>query len=369
MYRMRTARSGQAPTLGKKRHPRLGRSIGRDRLFAAIDRTAAWPGLWIAGPAGFGKSTLVATCLESRGWPSRWLQLDSGDADPAALAHSLRQSAASLAPSTAIEMPRPTADDLRDVPAFIRRCFRRLSLVLDRPWLLVLDNIQELDLAPALHAGIAATLAEMPEGSRLFSVSREPPTAEHARPLAAQQLAGLHAAALHFTTEEAGPLLQLHERAWSAEDLCEATSGWAAAMIPLLAARAESGGQAAVQDAGPPERLFDLFAGEVMDTLAPWQRDALLRIAFLPSATAAQGVSLSGEPRAGDFLEDLARRSLFTDRRGSELPICRAVRHQGRRSGRHDEDRHRLEMVRAVRVSTSLLHSSSAVPPDGRLGR
>ena len=314
---MRSARSDQTPTLGKMRSPRLSRCIQRDRLFIELDATESAPCLWIAGPAGFGKSTLIATYLEARALKCAWLQLDPGDADAATFAHFLGESAASLAPRKPLRLPLPTADDLRDVPAFIRRCFRRLALALDRPWVLVLDNIQDLDTRPALHAGIAAALSEMPEGSRLIAISREPPPAEYARVLAAQQMAVIEAGSLRFTPVETQALLDLHDRAWSAQALCETTDGWAAAMILMLAARTDLASPHSAGAASAPQRVFDLFAGEVMEAFAPWQRHALMCIAFLPSVTAAMGSAVSGEPRVEMLLEDLARRSLFIDRRGA----------------------------------------------------
>jgi len=317
MTRMCAARSDQMPTLGKMRRPRLGRSMQRDRLFIEIDGAESVPGLWIAGPAGFGKSTLIATYLEARALKSAWLQLDFGDADPATFAHFLGESAAWLKPRKPLRLPLPTADDLRDVPGFIRRCFRRLALALDRPWVLVLDNIQELDRLPALHAGIAAALGEMPEGSKLIAISREPPPAEYARALAGQQMAYIQASALRFTPAETQALLDLHDRPWSAQALCETTNGWAAAMILMLAARTELASPDSAGDGSAPQRVFELFASEVMDAFAPWQRHALMRIAFLPSVTAAMAEALSGEPRIETLLEELAHRSLFTDRRSA----------------------------------------------------
>jgi ATP/maltotriose-dependent transcriptional regulator MalT len=41
------------------------------------------PVIWIAGPAGCGKTTLVSSYLEARGIPCLWDQIDQGDADPA----------------------------------------------------------------------------------------------------------------------------------------------------------------------------------------------------------------------------------------------------------------------------------------------
>ncbi len=317
MNLMCAARACQTPTLGKMRRPRLGRPIQRDRLFIALDATASAPGLWIAGPAGFGKSTLIATYLDARGLSSGWLQLDTGDADPATFAHFLGETTAAMAPGKPHRLPLPNADDLRDVPTFIRRCFRHLTQAHDGPCVLVLDNIQALDSLPALHAGIAAAISEMPEGWRLIAISREPPPPAYARVMACQQLVCMEASALRFTPAETQALLDLHGRPWSAQALCETTDGWAAAMILMLAARTELTPPHPPGAASTPKMVFDLFAGEVMAAFAPWQRHALMRTAFLPSFTATMAASVSGEPRVETLLEDLARRSLFTDRRGT----------------------------------------------------
>ncbi len=316
-----TAARDEGKSLGKIRPPRLGRSFDRHRVFAEIDADASLPGLWISGPAGFGKSTLVATYLEARALPTAWLQLDAGDADASTFAHFLGATSASLAPRGNFALPVPTADDLRDVPAFIRRCFRALVVSLDRPWVLVLDNIQEIDRAPQLHVGLAAALGELPEGTRLIAISRTPPPPAYARVLAAQQMAVIETNSLRFTTSETQELLGLHGRQWSADTLCDATSGWAAAMILMLAARTELVAVGKAPTAIAHERIFDLIASEVMEAMAAAERNALARIAFLPSATAAMAVAISGEARAGDLLADLARRSLFTDRRDASPPV------------------------------------------------
>jgi len=197
---MPTARAHRQPPLGKLSPPRLGRVFGRERLFARLDATAAAPGLWVAGPPGIGKTTLVATYLDARALPCLWLQLDAGDADPATFVHFLRAAAARAVPRRPLRLPAPGADDLRDLPAFIRRCFRRLAAVLDLPWVLVLDNVQELGQAPALHAGIAAALTELPQRVRVIAISRDPPPPDYARALANQQLAVLD--------EQAGDVLE-----------------------------------------------------------------------------------------------------------------------------------------------------------------
>ena len=318
---MPTPRPRRLPTLGKLSRPRLGRVVGRERLFAEMERLSTAPGLWIGGPPGIGKTTLVASYLATQTLPCLWLQLDPGDADPATFVHFLRGAAARLARRRQLRLPLPSADDLRDVPAFIRRCFRRLALTLDAPWALVLDNMQELGAAPLFHAGIAAALAELPESARLIIISREPPAPAYARALAAQQLALIEAPALRFNDLETGELVRLHERNWPASALCQATDGWAAAMILLLAARRELDPDAALQGDTARDRLFAFFASEVMEKMAPPDALALMHVAFLPSATAAMAVAISGDARTAALLADLARRSLFTERRAGSPPV------------------------------------------------
>ena len=302
--------------LGKLRPPRLGLVFGRERLFDRLDACATAPGLWVFGAPGMGKTTLVATWLAARARPCLWLQLDPGDADPASFVHFLREAAATVAPRAKLHLPSPSADDLRDVTALVRRCFRRLALAIDLPWVLVLDNAQELGDAAPLHAGIAAALAELPERARLVAISREPPPAAYARALANQQLATLDEQALRFSSEETQQLVDLHGRDWRASELQQLTDGWAAAMILLLATRADLNPEDALRSGTARERLFAFFAGEVMAKLGPGDAAALMRVAFLPSATAAMAVAVSGDAQVPTLLADLARRSLFTERRG-----------------------------------------------------
>ena len=308
--------------IGKTRPPRLGRVFGRERLFETIDASPAAV-IWIAGPPGIGKTTLVATYLQGRAIPCLWLQLDAGDADPASFAHYLQLAAALPKPTgTRSRAPSPpSADDLRDVPAYVRRCVRRLAAERPLPWALVLDNVQELGAAPGLHSGIAAALAELPEGARVFSISREPPPPAYARAMASQQLELIDETMLRFDDTDAQQLVDLHGRDWRGAELRQLTDGWAAAMILLIAARTELGPGAALRSGTARERLFAFFATEVLAGMSAGEAQALMCIAFLPSATAAMAVAVSGDSRAAELLADLTRRSLFTECREGTVAV------------------------------------------------
>ncbi len=312
---MPTVRATRQTALGKLRRPRLGRVFERQRLFATLDAGAVAPGVWISGPPGMGKTTLVATYLEARATPCLWLQLDPGDADPATFVHFLLAAAALQAPRRALRLAAPTVDDLRDFPLYLRRIFRRLLVVLDLPWALVLDNVQELGVHTAVHAGLAAVLTDLPERARVVFISREPPPDAYARALAGQQLALIGEHHLQFNDDDTRRLVSLHGRDWSAAELQQATQGWAAGMVLLLATRAELSLDDALHGGSSRLQLFAFFAAEVLAGMSAADTAALMCIAFLPSATQAMAVAISGDARAGELLTDLTQRGLFTERR------------------------------------------------------
>lgn len=301
--------------------PRLGRVFARERLFARLDDAAETSGIWVAGPPGVGKTTLVATYLESRRAKTLWMQLDAGDADPATFAHFLDLAIVDALPRRRSRLPAPTSDDLRDTTGFIRRCFRHLDATISARWTLVLDNFQEVHPTSAVHAGLIAVLDELPRHAQIIFVSRDLPSGTFARALAAQQLCVIDAHSLRFTLDETRALVDLHDHTMAADVLQASTDGWAAAMILMMAARVSIDVNATGPDAPARNQLFALFAAEVLAKMPPHDAATLVRIAFLPSMTASMAVALSGNDRAALVLADLTARSLFTDRRAGAEPV------------------------------------------------
>jgi LuxR family maltose regulon positive regulatory protein len=59
--------------------------VARARLFTRLDEGLSRPLILVSAPAGFGKSTLVASWVQSRpagSPPVAWVSLDEGDNDP-----------------------------------------------------------------------------------------------------------------------------------------------------------------------------------------------------------------------------------------------------------------------------------------------
>ena len=73
----------------KINRPVFSNALERKRLFALIDEDDSKPLIWICGPAGLGKTTLISSYVQHKGIPCIWYQWDGGDKVPATFAGSI----------------------------------------------------------------------------------------------------------------------------------------------------------------------------------------------------------------------------------------------------------------------------------------
>ena len=67
--------------------------VPRQRLFKTLASGKNYSAIWLAGPPGSGKTTLVADYLNSLNQPCIWYRVDQGDADIATFFHYFTQAA------------------------------------------------------------------------------------------------------------------------------------------------------------------------------------------------------------------------------------------------------------------------------------
>ncbi len=130
--------------MGKVTRPILPDVFSRKRLFDLLDRMRKRPLIWVSGPPGCGKTTLVASYLDARRLPCLWYQIDQGDADPATFFYYLGLAAKKAAPRKRKPLPLLTPEYLQGISTFTLRYFENLYDRFKIPSILVFDNYHEV---------------------------------------------------------------------------------------------------------------------------------------------------------------------------------------------------------------------------------
>ena len=125
----------------------------------------------ISGPPGIGKSTLAATYIESRNLPSIWYQVDNGDNDPATFFYCLDMAMREAKSQSNFSLPHLSRKDSREISEFAKLYFEQLYQRLEVPFLIVLDNYQEVAEDAALHEAIQAACTGLPKGGRIAIIT------------------------------------------------------------------------------------------------------------------------------------------------------------------------------------------------------
>lgn len=253
-----------ASSLAKITRPRLPPVSPRPRLYAWLDEAARrTPVIWLEGPPGAGKTTLAASWLTARKSPALWYQVDAGDRDLASFFHFLGVAVSQAAPRYRTPLPTLTSEYLAGFPVFTRNFFRELARRLKPPFVLVLDNLQEVGADAPLYEALREGLEELPPGACAVLVSRAQPPEAFARWRLEQRLGLLDWTALRFSEDESIALVQHLSRSAEgpvsieqARTLHSQCDGWLAGMLLLLQ------GARAAPDVQAP------FAAELAKTIA-----------------------------------------------------------------------------------------------------
>jgi ATP/maltotriose-dependent transcriptional regulator MalT len=307
-------------TLAKFSRPRLYNVQKRERLFRLLDERRSHPIIWIAGPPGSGKSTLVASYIDARKITGMWFQADPGDADPATFFHYVRLGASEIPGKRtrdAASLPIFTAEYAGDLIAFTRRFMRELFALFPPGSAIVVDNFHEPKADAAWRFAFAEGLREIPQGLNIIFLSRETPVPEMARLVGEQRITRIEWEALRFTADETEALSGNGDLPHDVADaIYKASDGWAAGIVLMREHLARNAGNApeALLPEGK-EAVFQYFTGEIFGRARPENQRVLLLSALLPSVTPADAEAISGNPEAPLVLDYVFRRHLFTDRR------------------------------------------------------
>jgi two-component SAPR family response regulator len=283
------------------------------------------PAIWVASPAGSGKTTLVSSYLQARKIPCLWYQTDSGDSDIATFFYYMGLAAKKAAPRFRKSLPLLTPEYRMGVPVFARRYFEELYKRLKPPFAIVLDNYQEIPAGSALHEIVNIGLSCVPEGIRVVIISRHATPGNFARLRANNELKSLGWDEIRLTKEETAEIARANDGRRLDDETLSAlhkkAEGWVAGLVLLMESSKDRSGDFLLPEACAPDEAFRYFASEIFDKMDRETREFLLLTSFLPSISVPMAEALTGVKTAGRLLKSLHEHNYFTEQRLGEGPV------------------------------------------------
>ncbi|QKW15790.1 LuxR C-terminal-related transcriptional regulator [Verrucosispora sp. NA02020] len=288
----------------------------RPRLARLLDEGVASPVTLVRAPAGWGKTTLLAswrqavTEADPDAPAPAWISVEAGDDIDrlwSYLAAALRSVADPGGDPAATPVPdrAPRPDELEVLAAALA--------ARERPVVLVLDDLHRVT-DPAALAGLEFLLRHTEQRLRVVAAGRAGlPLAVHRLRLAGE-LTEIGPGDLAFTADEVADLLTAHGVAVPAaavERLRGRTEGWAAALrITALALHGQPDPDRWITQLGADQpAVAGYLREEVLAGLEPADRDLLRRAAVTDTVCAGLAVALTGdtdaEGRLGALAEDV----------------------------------------------------------------
>lgn len=304
-------------SLAKTTRPSFARVLPRERLFARLDAARANRVIWLTGPPGAGKTSLIASYIERRKLRSLWYQLDESDTDAASFFYHLDRAIAEQSKGNSPPLPRLTPEYQSGLAAFTRRYAEAAFQRLGKEFLVVFDSHQDIPPQSQFHELLRDGLEVVPPGGCVVIISRADPPPIMARLRVSQGMTVLGWNDLRLTREESDAIAAGHGRTLGAQaraGLYARTQGWAAGLILLLEHASGQDALDAPADFDTPQLVFDYLAGEIFEKADEETRALLLSTAYLPRMSADMARALSGRDDAGARLAEMHRNNYFVMR-------------------------------------------------------
>ncbi|MET9897003.1 LuxR C-terminal-related transcriptional regulator [Streptomyces sp. NPDC006446] len=292
--------------------------VRRPRLVARLAEGVQGPLTLVNGPAGAGKTLLVAHWISTMDHPGdvAWLTVEHEDTGPGIfwtyVLESLRRHGADVPDD--IGSPSSPGDVDHSL---LTRLAAWLSERAD-PVILVLDEFDRVGASAEVADELQFVLRHAGGGLRLVIISRTEPQLPLHRYRAAGDVAEVRGADLAFVPGETAALLSRHDIRLSdegARSLTEWTGGWAAGLrLCILAAQHVDDPDTFIKnfEAGQ-STLADFLLAEVLEAQSDETQDLLLRTSILEQINPELANALTGRDDAEPILAGLQHANAFVE--------------------------------------------------------
>src|SRR6266516_2959634 len=292
--------------------------ISRARLFALLDEGLSRPLILVSAPAGFGKSTLVSTWVQSK--PAKnpqvaWVSLDEGDNDPVQFWRYVLTALERCWPGT--YQPFLTALRRQDFSLpYLLTALLNTWVEHSEPQLLVLDDYHVIT-EPALHTSLTSFIERLPPQVHLVLITRVDPPLKLSRLRGHDQVFEVRTDSLRYTPEETHAFLRevmgIHLEPNVLEQVAARTEGWPMGLqLVGLSLREHVTPQALLAQMSGKERyILDYLTEEVLQQQTAEIQAFLLRTSILAQLTSSLCDAVMSQAGSQQTLETLERANVF----------------------------------------------------------
>ncbi len=301
--------------IAKISRPFLRNVLERKERLTRLESALQSPVVWVTGPPGSGKTTLVSDFVRSRKKKCLWYQVDERDADPGAFFHYMGLAVKKVLPKNKKSVPYFSSEDFSGLMAFTMNFFEKVFEKLRKGTLLVFDNYQMVDDDSQLHRLMKKGLSIIPRGMNIIIISRKSPPKELTWFLANNTMAVLQWDDLKLSLDETRDILALRSKHQYSEKkiqhLHDITNGWVSGLTLWVQAFLFSSPVSIKNVHDTPEEVFDYFAGEIFSHTSPQMKHFLMVTSFLPKMSISMADEMAGTNNARDILLRLVRQQYF----------------------------------------------------------
>jgi LuxR family transcriptional regulator, maltose regulon positive regulatory protein len=270
----------------------------------------------ISAPAGWGKTSLLATWAEADERPFAWLSLETRDRERGRFWTYLVAAIRRVTPDFGMaSLELLTAPGVSMQQEALPVLVNELAAV-PVPFVVALDDYHLAD-SDALEEQMGFLIEHLPGTCELAMTTRTQPRLPLARLRARRELLEVGAAELRFSPEETGQLLngllELNLPDRQVETLHGRTEGWVAALyLAALSVGQQSDATRFIDEfAGDDRHVVDYLGSEVLGGLGNELRDFLLRTSLLDRLSAPLCDAVTGQETAARVLPEIERSNLF----------------------------------------------------------
>jgi len=293
--------------------------VTRPRLNGMLD-SGLKPGcrlILVSAPAGYGKSTMVASWLKGSSHDHAWLSLEESENEPFLFLTYLAMALSRVAPEFMAYIDSLSGISCLPSSAIVATELVNSLIPTPVPFIFALDDYHVIT-NPYVHDVFSFLLQHEPSGFHMLLITRSDPPFPLNRLRARSEMLEVRMNDLRFTLEEAGEFLgamNLSLRDNAVLSCVERTEGWVAGL--QLAALSMQGLSLDEVDGflsafgGSHRYIIDYLIDEVISRQAPSTRKFLRRTAVLDRFTASLCDMVTGCDDSGAVLRGIETNNLF----------------------------------------------------------